>query len=147
MKKIITILFAAMAIALCLASCGSSSSGGDEPAPTPTPTPENPTGKVAYLTAKEFASSEWSGTDANGKSVTLKVSTSTSMTLNYYTKTIAKHTEDFTLHTATIAYTFDEAKGTFSGKDGSGVQYSGTLIGKTTLKLKMPTEEVALTKK
>ncbi len=146
MKKIITILFAAL-ICLSAMSCGSSSSGGDEPAPTPTPTPDNPTGKVAYLTAKEFASSEWSGTDANGKSVTLKVSTTTEMTLNYYTKSLAKHTEDFTLQTATIAYTFDEAAGTFSGKDGSGAQYSGTLTGKTTLKLKMPTEEVALTKK
>ena len=136
-----------MAIALCLASCGSSSSGGDEPAPTPTPTPDNPTGKVAYLTAKEFAASEWGGTDANGKSVTLKVSTSTSMTLNYYTKTIAKHTEDFTLQTATIAYTFDEAAGTFSGKDGNGTQFSGTLTSKTQLKLKMSTEEVSLAKK
>ncbi|MCR5455688.1 MAG: hypothetical protein K6F33_11940 [Bacteroidales bacterium] len=146
MKRISTIFAVLIAVLICFASCGSSSSE-DEPTPTPTPTPENPTGKVAYLTAKEFAASEWSGTDANSKEVTLKVTSITEMTLNYYTKTLAKKTEEFTLQTAQIAYTFDEATGKFSGKDGSGTQYSGSLTSKTALKLKMPSEEVAMTKK
>ena len=144
MEKIITILFAAI---VCLASCGGGSSSGDDPEPTPAPTPENPTGKVAYLTAKEFAASEWNGKDANGQDVTLKVTSTTEMTLNYYTKALAKNTDNFTLQTATIAYTFDEAAGTFSGKDGSGAQYSGTLTSKTLLKLKMSSAEITLSKK
>lgn len=143
MKKIITFLFAAL---VCLASCGSGGSG-DEPEPTPTPTPDNPTGKVAFLTANEFAASEWSGKDANSQDVTLKVTSTTSMTLNYYTQTLAKHTEDFSLQTVTISYAFDEAKGTFSGKGNDGAQYSGTLTSKTLLKLKMSSAEITLTKK
>ena len=138
-----------MAVVFCLASCGSSNSSDDpEPTPTPTPTPDNPTGKVAFLTAKEFSSTEWSGKDGDSQDVTLKVTSTTEMTLNYYEKTtLSKNTEpSFELKTATITYTFDEAKGTFSGNDGN-TQYSGTLTSKTALTLKMPTAEVSLTKK
>lgn len=142
MKKILFIFVAL----ICLASCGSGS-GGDEPEPTPQPTPNNPTGTVAYMTAKEFVGTEWSGNDGNNQDVTIKVNSATDMTLNYFTKTLAKNTDNFTAQTVSIAYTFDEAKGTFSGKGDDGAQYSGTLTSKTSLKLKMSSAEIILTKK
>ncbi|MBR4215809.1 MAG: hypothetical protein IKR94_10865 [Bacteroidales bacterium] len=141
MKKIIFIFVAL----ICLASCGSSS-GGDDNGNEPTPNP-TPSGTVAYLSAKEFVSTEWSGKDGNNQDVTLKVNSATDMTLNYFTKTLAKNTDNFMAQTVSIAYTFDEAKGTFSGKGSDGAQYSGALTSKTTLKLKMPTCEVVMTKK
>ena len=146
MKKITLIFAVFFAAAICLASCGGSSNGGDEPEPTPQPSPDNPTGKVAYLTAKEFVSSEWSGKDGNSQDVTIKVNTATDMTLNYFTKTLAKNTDNFTAQTVTITYTFDEAKGTFTGKGNDGAQYSGTLTSKTALTLKMPSAEVSMKK-
>ena len=151
MKKLTSIFTFILAAALTLASCGSSGDDGKDPEPTPTPTPtpspDNPTGKVAFLTAKEFVSTEWSGKDGNNQDVTLKVNSATDMTLNYFTKTLAKNTDNFMAQTVSIAYTFDEAKGTFSGKGSDGAQYSGALTSKTTLKLKMPTCEVVMTKK
>jgi hypothetical protein len=141
MKKIIFIFVAF----ICLASCGSGS-GGDDNGNEPTPNP-TPSGTVAYLSAKEFVGSEWGGKDGNTQDVTIKVNSATDMTLNYFTKTLAKNTDNFTAQTVSIAYTFDEAKGTFSGKGNDGAQYSGALTSKTTLKLKMPTSEVVMTKK
>lgn len=141
MKKIIFIFVAL----ICLASCGSGS-GGDDNGNEPTPNP-TPSGTVAYLSAKEFVGSEWGGKDGNNQNVTIKINSATDMTLNYFTKTLAKNTDNFMAQTVSIAYTFDEAKGTFSGKGNDGVQYSGTLTSKTSLKLKMSSAEIALTKK
>lgn len=146
MKKIITLLFAAL---VCFASCGSSSSEDEpEPAPTPTPnpTPDNPTGTVAFLTATEFAASQWGGKNDNGD-ISLIVAAA-DMTLNYYDKTtLSKNTNEPVLKTVKITYTFDEAKGTFTGKGDDGAQYSGSLTSKTAMTFKMPTADVALTKK
>ena len=141
MKKIIFIFVAF----ICLASCGSGS-GGDDNGNEPTPNP-TPSGTVAYLSAKDFVGSEWGGKDGNNQDVTIKVNSATDMTLNYFTKTLAKNTDNFTAQTVSIAYTFDEAKGTFSGKGDDGAQYSGTLTSKTSLKLKMSSAEIILTKK
>ncbi len=141
MKKILFIFIAL----ICLASCGSGS-GGDDNGNEPTPNP-TPSGTVAYLSAKEFVGSEWGGKDGNNQDVTIRVNSATDMTLNYCTKTLAKNTDNFTAQTVSIAYTFDEAKGTFSGKGDDGAQYSGTLTSKTSLKLKMSSAEIILTKK
>ena len=134
MKKLSTIFAVLFAALICVTSCGSSSDDGNDPAPTPS---------NVILSAKDFVNTEWKGSDKNSKEVTLKVSSSTNMTLNYYTKTLAKGTEEFTLQSVTIAYTFDETKGSFTGKDGD-TQYSGTLTDSKTMTFKMPSEEVTL---
>ena len=141
MKKIIFIFVAL----ICLASCGSGS-GGDDNGNEPTPNP-TPSGTVTYLSAKEFVGSEWGGKDGNNQDVTIKINSATDMTLNYFTKTLAKNTDNFMAQSVSIAYTFDEAKGTFSGKGNDGAQYSGTLTSKTSLTLKMSSAEITLTKK
>jgi hypothetical protein len=139
MKKITTILAVLLTAIVCITSCGG---GSDDKKDEPTPET-----KAAFLTASEFASSQWGGKDAVGD-ISLIVSAS-NMTLNYYTANngIAKSTKDPVLQTVIITYTFDETKGTFSGTGDDKAQYSGALTSKTALKLKMPTQEISLTKK
>ncbi len=138
MKKLSTILAMLFAALICVTSCGSSSSGDDEP----TPAPSN-----VILSAKDFVGTEWHCTDDNGK-VTLKVNSATEMTLNYYTKeSVAKHTETEQLNTVTITYTFNEKEATFSGKGKEDSQdYSGKLSAARAMKLKMPSQEVSLSR-
>ena len=136
MKKIITILLAAM---VCLSiSCKDDDDDNKEPETS-----------AKYLTAAQFASSSWTGSDTNGE-VNLSVTSTTNMTLTYYEPaTISKNVdpEPATPKTVKITYTFNEGEGTFSGSGDNSASYSGKLTSTTALLLKMPSGEVSMTKK
>ncbi|MCR5455125.1 MAG: hypothetical protein K6F33_09090 [Bacteroidales bacterium] len=143
MKRLSTLLAVLFAALICVTSCGSSSSSSDD---------DNNNGgttSTVILSAQAFVGTEWNGSDANGK-VTLKVSSASEMTLNYYIKeTVAKNTEtELKLVTVTIDYTFDEAKASFSGtgKEDSKA-YSGKLSTAKAMTFKtLPTGDVNLTR-
>lgn len=99
-----------------------------------------------FLTVSQFESSVWNGIDSKGDEVTLKVSSTTNMTLTYYTS-ISKRTDDKNLKTVEIAYTFDEIQGSFSGTGDDGKTYLGSLLSFTTLTLNAPFGSVSMTKK
>ena len=136
MRKIILLFAVFFAAVCCLTSCGGSKKN------------DEPETKAKYLTAAAFASSSWSGKNADGD-VNLSVTSTTDMTLTYFTaaKTVSKNVEQPELKTVKITYTFDEEKGTFSGTGGDNAQYSGALTSTTALSLKMPNGEVSMTKK
>ena len=140
MKKIQIIFAVFFAALFCATSCGKDDDNNNND-------PEQPTAK--FLTVSEFASSNWAGTDSNGE-VTLSVNSTTEMTLTYFVlNTLSKNTDDNkkTKTDVKITYTFDEVNGSFSGSDNSKNSYSGTLTSKTAMNLKMPSEQVELTRK
>lgn len=146
MKKI-SILFAVFfAALLCTVSACGGDKNEDEPEPTPAPTPVTPTAK--YLTASEFAASNWTGKDANGNDVTLNVVSTSNMNLTYYTvNAVSKKTDEKKEVKVAVTYTFKEEDGTFSGSGDDKQSYSGSLSSKTALSLKMPNATVSMTKK
>lgn len=136
MKKIQIIFAVFFAALVCATSCGKEDKKSNEP--------EQPAAK--FLTASEFASSNWTGTDSNGE-VTLSVKSTTEMALKYFVQnTVSKKTDEKTPKNVTITYTFDETAGMFSGKGNDGAEYSGTLTSKTAMTLKLPSGGVSLTK-
>jgi hypothetical protein len=139
MKKITILIAVFWASILCFTSCSKDDSVNSNNNNTSTPS-------AKYLTTEAFASSSWSGNNNYGD-ISLAVKSKTNMTLNYYKATsITKHTEEPTLVTIDIAYTFDETKGTFTGSGNDNFSYSGTLTSTTQLSLKAPFGTATLTK-
>ena len=136
MKKI-TILFAVfIAAVLCVTvSCKDKNKNSE---------PEQPAAK--FLTAVSFASSLWTGSDSRSNEVTLNVTSTSDMTLTYFS-VLSKNTDNKTKKAVKIAYTFDETQGTFSGKGDDNAVYSGELTSITALKFKMPDGEILMSKK
>ena len=122
MKKISFLMVMFMAALLCMTtiSCGKSG-GGDEPEP------ESP-----YLTLEQFAKKTWSGSDAAGHGISLKVQSTTKASLTYTPKSVAKNT-DPTPVTVDITYTYDEKTGKFKGTGSDSNEYTASMKSKTEL--------------
>lgn len=139
MKKLTILISVFWASIFCFTSCSKDDSVNSNNNNTTTPS-------AKYLTTEAFASSSWSGSNNDGN-ISLAVKSKTNMTLNYYrTTSITKHTEEPTLVTIDITYTFDETKGTFTGSGNDNFSYSGTLTSTTQMSLKAPFGTATLTK-
>ena len=120
MKKITTLFTVFLMTVICLASCSKKDNKDKEPEQT-----------AKFLSATSFASSTWTGNNEAG-TVTLKVTSTSDMTLTYFKKTVAKNT-DPVAQNVKITYTFNEADGKFSGTGDDNVNYSGELKSTKTL--------------
>ena len=120
MKKITTLFTVFLMTVICLASCSKKDNKDKEPEQT-----------AKFLSATSFASSTWTGNNDAG-TVTLKVTSTSDMTLTYFKKTVAKNT-DPVAQNVKITYTFNEADGKFSGTGDDNVNYSGELKSTKTM--------------
>ena len=135
MKKITTLFTVFLMTVICLASCSKKDNSKE---------PENP---AKYLSAASFASSTWEGNNSAG-TVTLKVTSTTDMTLTYFKMPSLSKNTDPVAQNVKITYTFTEADGKFSGQGDDGVNYSGELQSTTTMKFNgLSTGSLTLTKK
>jgi major membrane immunogen (membrane-anchored lipoprotein) len=135
MKKIATLFTVFLLTVICLASCSKKDNSKE---------PENP---AKFLSAASFASSTWEGDNGVG-TVTLKVTSTTDMTLTYFKMPSLSKNTDPVAQNVKITYTFTEADGKFSGQGDDGVNYSGELQSTTTMKFNgLSTGSLTLTKK
>ena len=148
MKKIVFLLTTLCLLSICVFSCGEKEDTGKDPEPSPVPEP-TPTQTVKYLSASEFVSTSWEGSDSNDKAVKLTVNSTSQLIIDYYeAQTISKKTDgSFQKVSVKVSYSFDEAEGSFLGKGENEKSYSGVLTSMSQLKLQMPAGEVLLNKK
>ncbi len=125
-----------MAAIICFGvSCKSKDNGK-----TDEPTPEQET---VYLTADQFMSSSWKGTQSIGTTATLAVASGT-ITVSYYVKqTLAKNTDE-KLEQKVVKispYNYDEKSGKFSGTGNDNFSYQGQVTSATQLSVTLATSE------